>query len=417
LGGLALFRPTVVLAETRSAEAQNQLVTPNAAAPPLPAPATLQVSARAGRFTLSADRADVQSVLKALFDQAERQFILDSTVTGQVTMRLTNQPLRVALDAICAQTFLRYRYDAEKNLYRFERNDEAIRAAFARLRSLDGNLLQQLRSQGFDIPFEMQQRGVYKIRSDGTVQGGAALNAPNSGSQRAVAPAPRAAGDRKVTPPHSEEAPLRPTPATRQKAGEALQNQAPGSPQDVLARNGRQGEPLSLDADSDKVNPFGYLNNSSPEYNQFLAQNGLVTFTIPKGQAAPVADVLLSLGRQANVPILIDPSVPNGPVFRIDGNLPPRPFVEALNLLAPAARLEWRWVGNQVFVNAAPDFQIFFGSNPVPHVIYRSQSLGPGQRGRQNAYPGATPGTTNQKTALPANPPAKTTEESGKEKK
>ena len=95
------------------------------------------------RFTLSANHADVQDTLKLIFDQANKQFFLDSTVCGQITMRLNDQPLSVTLDAICKQTFLHYRLDANTGITYFERDETAVRAAFTRLRALDANLRDQ----------------------------------------------------------------------------------------------------------------------------------------------------------------------------------------------------------------------------------------------------------------------------------
>jgi hypothetical protein len=81
-----------------------------------------------------------------------------------------------------------------------------------------------------------------------------------------------------------------------------------------------------------------------------------------------VRDLLLALGREANVPVVIDPSVPSGEKFRLRGNLPPRPLPELFNYLTPPARLEWRWVGNSIFVTTTPEFQLFWGESEVPRV-------------------------------------------------
>ena len=114
----------------------------------------MQVTGTEARFSVSANHADVQDALKLVFDQAGKQFLLDNNVTGQITLRLTEQPLNVALDAICKQTFLRYRYDAGASIFCIERDDAAVRTAFSRLRSLDVSLRDQLRLMGLSLPNE-----------------------------------------------------------------------------------------------------------------------------------------------------------------------------------------------------------------------------------------------------------------------
>ena len=107
---------------------------------------------------------------------------------------------------------------------------------------------------------------------------------------------------------------------------------------------------------------------SGLNYESFLQRNAMVQMQIPRNQPEPVAKALESLGRQASVPVLIDPGVPQGMKFRVWGSISPRPLSEALDILAPPARLEWRWIGGSIFVTPAPQFQIFYGSSNQPRV-------------------------------------------------
>ena len=126
--------------------------------PPIPAAvsavspySSLIVSSKAGLFRVEADHADVQSVIKQLFEKGDRQFNLENGLTGIVTLRLTEQPLRVILDEICRQTFIQYHFDATTGIYRFERNQQALRAAIMRLQSLNSLVRQQLGMMGLNI--------------------------------------------------------------------------------------------------------------------------------------------------------------------------------------------------------------------------------------------------------------------------
>ena len=114
---------------------------------------------------------------------------------------------------------------------------------------------------------------------------------------------------------------------------------------------------------------------SQPAYNlqnyrSFLTQNRLVALQVPPSQPIPVSDALFSLGRQAGVPILIDPTIPSGLKFRVWGNIPPSPLREAMNALAGYALLQWRWVGDSIFVTSPPELQVYFGDTTLPRSAY-----------------------------------------------
>lgn len=355
------------------ATAQNTLSVANQE--PAPPPATLQVTAKAGRYTVVADRADVQSVLKLVLDQAEKQFYLDGTVSGQVTMRLVAQPLRTVIDAICAQTLLRYRYDPMTTIYRFERDEEAVRTTIMRVRLSNAILRQQLRQMGLDVPNEDQFRVFNQngaIQNRGRFFGGMAPSGPPGAPQDALA----------------EE---------RLKQMRRAPAQAKGEKETGEKEGGKRPEEPAMDRTL--LPPSG-----SPEYQQFLAQNNFVSFRIPIGQPQPVTEVLLQLGRQVNVPILIDSSVPTGPKFRIDGTLSPRPLPEALDVLARIARLEWRRIGDKMFVTTAPDFQVFYGASATPRVNSRSLLNTP-SRAKTPASAGKPEKTDTQEPSKEKEPP------------
>lgn len=50
------------------------------------------------------------------------------------------------------------------------------------------------------------------------------------------------------------------------------------------------------------------------------------------------------------------------------GTLSPRPLTDALNILAPYARLEWRWLGDSVFVTTMPEFELLLQDVSVAKV-------------------------------------------------
>ncbi len=111
----------------------------------------LQVTGTTNSFTVSAQHADVLSLLKLVFDQAHRQFVPDASVTGDVTFALTGQRFDVVLAAICRQTFLRYEVD-KQGIYRFRRDEEALRNLLLKTQAINGVLQEQLRGMGYAVP-------------------------------------------------------------------------------------------------------------------------------------------------------------------------------------------------------------------------------------------------------------------------
>ena len=319
--------------------------------PVAPSASKLQVTGTAQKVSIDADHADVQSAIKAIFDQAKLQFTLDSSVTGQLTLRLTDQSLDVTLDTICKQTFLRYHRDAGTGIYTFEQDTDAIKAAFTHLRDLNLQMRQQLRDQGLELPSEEQiglaTNGMYRQGSNTPIPGKAGRG--DKGDTGAAAPA-------------------RPDGAVG------------GSRQRSIPLNNANANDILGFLNPGNTAP---LNDSDKEaYFQFLRQNSLVSINT-QGQEVAVTDVFTELQRQSNTSLLVDPDVPRGPKFRMQLTLRPTTLVDALNLLCPALHLNWRRINSSVFITPTSDFQIFWGSSSQPRVIY-GQSPVQSQRGFSN---------------------------------
>ena len=322
----------------------------------LPAPkSVLRVAGSATRFTLIADRADVRDAIKVVFDQAERQFTLDNNVVGQVTLRLQEQPLALTLNALCRQAFLKYRTDPTTKITFFERDDVAVREAFTRLRLLDASLRDQMRLMGLSLPpdnvlqnsFSINGLGgynnAYSRQSGGGFGGGSAPEGP-AGSAGRYQEGMKKEGD---------------SPSTR-KAQKATSKEKLGTDAERRGRAGLQIEDNAV-AKLLETNGVEQSTLDSAQVQELTKQNRFVSFRIPTDKPEPTVDVLKSLALQAGVPILIDPGVPTGKKFAIKGTISPRPLVDALNLIAPYARLEWKWIGDSIFVSASPDFEVMFG--------------------------------------------------------
>jgi len=314
---------------------------------------TLQVTGTIEKFTISANRADVMDTLKLIFEQAEKQFVPVGNLTGTVTLRLTEQPLVTTLEAVCKQTFLRFRFDANSGIFYIERNEPAVRDAIQRLRQLDTELRNQLRLLGLSLPSEAylgMQNGVQNsmLNSQGTVAGRVGNGFSGGNAQSAVNPNLRV-----FNPADSVKAlgtPPAINPGLRSKSVGGEPNQ----------------EGVGLD-----------------NYTAFLRQNNLVYFAA-KEKPTPVYDILQQFGLQAGVPVLIDPGVPKGSKFVLRGTLSPRPLTDALNILAPYARLEWRWLGDSVFITTMPEFELLLQDVSVAKVN-AGQERGGAKQGSRDA--------------------------------
>ena len=141
----------------------------------------MQVSGTTNNFTVSAQHADVLSLLKLVFDQAHRQFVPDASVTGDVTFALSGQRFDGVLAAICKQAFLRY--DVDKNgVYQFRRDDEALRSLILKTRAINVVLQEQLRRMGYAVPSAVAANSFAAGGFGGGMSGGRAFGRSLSSS-------------------------------------------------------------------------------------------------------------------------------------------------------------------------------------------------------------------------------------------
>jgi len=335
-------------------------------------PATLQITGTAQVFSLVVGRADVQDVLKLVFDQGQKQFTLDAGITGQITLRLVNQPLKTVLDSICRQTFLKYQM--QNGVFVFSRDEDAVRRAILQVRALNTQLRDQLRLMGLDVPPEANfyaQNGVRGGNAQGSFGGGAFSN-PAGGNYNFR---------RLQTPPGMTAQDLL-----------NLQKKA-GQQRGQMGRNGgvtaKKADPPVSQGGRDNAKPdaatqregetpnaLGNLsdapaNSLAPNeaYTRFFQENGLYAVNTQQAHV-PVIDILTELGRQSGVTVLLDPELPKDGRFRMKGKTPPRTFEETLNLIALSSRLEWRRAGNTVIISPTPEFELFFGAEAQPRLVY-----------------------------------------------
>lgn len=412
---LGLIGVALVLGGMAGPAGAEETPSQQAANAPYAAPiARLQVTGNAEKFSVDADHADAASVLKAIFNQADAQFTTDSSVVGQVTMRLTGQTLATTLDAVCKQLLIRYDKNA-KGIYVFKQDTEATLAAITRVKDLDVLLRRQLRSYGLSVPEDAvldslpTLRGADPSVSNALKPGGSGQQPTNSavvsggrggfgGGSGGRGNDPRAGGadagnqrDRSTAVPGIVQRKTSARSDTFQKNDSGGKDEAAAG--SVLGSlNYLTAQDLSeIFALNPQKNELQNPNN----YRAFLQQNGLV-YINTGGQKAPVTEVLQELGRQSNTRVLIDPSVPTGPRFNLQGYITPRTLPEALNVLTQSTRLNWRWLGASVYVNALPDFQLFFNST-TPRVIFGGSAYPTQQntgQGQQNGAPGQQ-GLTN----------------------
>ena len=350
------------------AEQQNGSAAQNSYAPAATPATRLQVTGSGARLSVDAERADVQSLLRAVLKQAGRQFVPDPNVTGQVTLLLTDQPLDAVLRAICTASYLKYT-EAPSGLYQFVRDDAAVSRAFAQLARLNAQSLTQLRALGLDVPMG-EQLAEGKTRSQGVRGTGAPLSAADAPAQGAFAAKPAPAGG-----PAASSRALNSGGGTR-----GLKTYRDGQGREISA----PGANIHAYVLPQANNVLALRNRTSPpelQTNNVLTRpNGFVWFNIPEEKPEPVAAVLQRFSQQANVPILVDQSIPNSLKFRLWGSLSPRQLPEALNVLAPTAHLQWRWIGDSIFVVPAPSFQVSFGDQGATRSAYPAQ-----QRAEQSA--------------------------------
>lgn len=381
---LTLLGATLALCGLTSLVCAEEMTTTQAAGAPYAAPlAKLQVTGSAEKFSLDADHADAQSVLKLLFNQANAQFTTDSSVVGQVTMRLSGQSFSTTLDAVCKQLLIRYHKDT-RGIYVFEQDTEATKAAITRLKDLNGLVRQQLRSYHLSLPEDSVLDNVpepalqLSKKVAGGVLGASGLAGGGlGGSNGGWAP------DSRQGVPNASYG------AARGQMLTDPQRLRSSTKDDAGATNGIGRLNYLTERDLAQIlqlTPQNDALQNPDDYRLFLQQNGLV-FINTGGQKAVVRDVLQELGRQSNTSIVIDASVPTGRKFNLQGYITPRTLPEALNVLTQSTRLNWRWLTNSIiYVSALPDFQIFFNST-TPRVIFGANAYPTQQNGGQGQAP------------------------------
>ena len=320
----------------------------------------IQVIGSVQKMSLDAEHADVLSVLKAVLKQGQKMFAPDATVTGQVTLSLSDLPLETLLKEICEQNFLRYQI--QNGIYRFSRDEEAVKASFTKLKSLNAELRLQLRTMGLEFP---EDTILDVPPSPGRIARTADALEPDSVARNL---------DKKsyasLKAKDGSKATLNSDPGFRARGGAepTQQDKVRSARRDLL---GNYAEAFTLDNGvSNEKELFGAEMNQPVNglpYADFIQRNRFVSFDIPREKPLAVSSVLQQLGQQANVSVYVDQSIPNSLKFRLWGHLSPRQLPDALNAIAPAARLQWRWSGNaSIYVVPAPDFQIAFGDNLAP---------------------------------------------------
>lgn len=379
--GLLLYAPVCLIGGLARADEQSPSSYPqqgysqNAAS-------KIQVIGSVQKMSLDAEHADVLSVLKAVLKQGQKMFAPDATVTGQVTLSLSDLPLETLLKEICEQNFLRYQI--QNGIYRFSRDEEAIKASFTKLKSLNAQLRLQLRTMGLEFPEDSildtststgrNSRTADSLETDSSTR---AFVKKSEASLKAKDPSKAAL---------NSDIDFR----ARGGASQTQQDKVRNARKELLGNN---SEAFTLDngLSNEKELPGAEMNqpvNGLP-YTDFIQRNRFVSFDIPREKPLAVSSVLQQLGQQANVSVYVDQSIPNSLKFRLWGHLSPRQLPDALNAIAPAARLQWRWSGNaSIYVVPAPDFQIAFGDNLAPkNTIQGSYLILPPNSNRAIQYP------------------------------
>lgn len=398
-----------------SAQNQVQLVGQNNLQQSSP-PATLQITGTAQVFSLVVGRADVQDVLKLVFDQGQKQFTLDAGITGQVTLRLVNQPLKTVLDSICRQTFLKYQI--QTGIFVFTRDEDAVRRAILQVRELNTQMRDQLRMLGLDVPPEMNfyaQNGA--IGGAGGLGDGFNNSAPANGYRRIQVPSGVTAQQLRDLQGNRQQ---------KEQLGRGGEGTAKKGDVAALTQGGRAASKTGVQLNADHVSRNAPGNSSEGEagpagptgpalndgYTRFFQENGLYSVNTQQ-ERVPVFDILTELGRQSGVTVLVDPELPKDGRFRIKGKTPPRTFDETLNLITLSSRLEWRRVGNTVIVSPTPEFELFFGAEAQPRFTYPNmQNV---NRGRQQE-PADTKDAKQDATKKPTPDKPKEAPEKGKGK-
>jgi hypothetical protein len=113
--------------------------------------ADLDVSGSPARMSLRANHADVVAVLSRVLNLARKDFALDPSVIGVVTMRLSNRKWSTIVDEVCRVSFVKY--TDKGGVLTFSADMTALRDAVQRSQTISGQLAEQLKYRyGFGAP-------------------------------------------------------------------------------------------------------------------------------------------------------------------------------------------------------------------------------------------------------------------------
>lgn len=345
-------------------------------------PSILQVTGTTNNFTISAQHADVLVVLKLLFAQAHKQFVPDATVTGDVTLSLTNQRFETALNAICTQALLKYTVDTDL-VYRFQRDNAALGRLIVNTQNINSLLLERLRKMGYGpgtTAFDLRLGVAGGVGASDTSK---SASTSSGGYNRVNGLADKKTATDKMT----AKSDAVPAPQVDNGVnGSQLRNLnipgangggVAGGAVSSAARKQSRGEGRAEDPIVGTARPVGAAksvggSNAKPareedgalNYQGFLYQNRLVSINT-NHQDVPVRDILLEIGKQVGIPVLINPSVPSGSKFVLNGFITPRPYTNLLTVLCEKAQLEWRMVNERIMIVATPQFKLRLNNTAV----------------------------------------------------
>jgi type II secretory pathway component GspD/PulD (secretin) len=115
----------------------------------------LKVTGSPARMSLYADHADVTAALSRVLRLAHRDFTIEPSVGGIVTMRLSNRTWSTIVDAVCRQSFTKY--STVDGVLTFRADTAALREAVRRTREISDQLAEELQSHGYTRAPNWQQ--------------------------------------------------------------------------------------------------------------------------------------------------------------------------------------------------------------------------------------------------------------------
>jgi hypothetical protein len=296
-------------------------------------------------------------VLVAIFTKMDRQFTVDQTVSGTVTLRLVSVPFDLALNEICRQAHLIWRYNGAVRIYNITWEPAALKGGYALTQYLVTNGLasaQDASNMMGLLPSNANSIQDIQITSlpetylhDFDSVSALAQRVPNSKVMSGVV-VQQPAGAKSVVVGHIDP--------------NATQFRASGDSYSV-AMAGRGGFGGAAGPAGMAIAPPSQSKADSSEPDSRVALRvraavrpmpvgNLVYFQIPSEQRMQASVLVHQLGIEAGIPVIADGSVP--PTCVVSGRLSARSLAKALDALAIAAHLTWVWTGDRVVVSAMP---------------------------------------------------------------